>query len=264
MTDTSSRWDDLAPRILTATALAAIGLAAIWLGGMWFTLLVAVSAGVMIWELARMLDPVRAEAPLILGLLAGVALIGGEFLGARATLVVLAALAALGMIWLRHQRLLFMGYGTMVLTGCYAIVALRAFGPVWVFWLVLLVIACDTAGYFVGRKLGGPKFWPRVSPKKTWSGTVAGWVGAAAIGAVFMPITGAGPSLIIASALVALAGQLGDIAESAVNRRQGIKDASAILPGHGGVLDRFDALIAAALAVILLYFSFGWPAMVVP
>lgn len=264
MTDASSRWDDLGPRVLTATALAAIGLLAVWFGGALFTAVVAVSAGAMIWELARMLAPVRTEAPLVLGLLAAAALLIGEMLGALGAVVALAALASLGVIWIRERRLVFTSYGTLVLAGCFAIVALRAFGAAWVFWLVLLVIACDTAGYFVGRRLGGPKFWPRISPKKTWSGTIAGWIAAAGVGALFMPITGVGPSLIAASAIVALAGQLGDIAESAVKRRQGIKDASAILPGHGGVLDRFDALIAAALAVVLMYFALGWPAMLAP
>ena len=107
-------------------------------------------------------------------------------------------------------------------------------------------------GYFAGRSLGGPKFWPAISPKKTWSGTVAGWVGAALVGLGFVVFTGAGWGLIVLSPLVSFAGQMGDIAESWIKRRTGVKDSSRLIPGHGGVLDRFDALIGAVVLVMLL------------
>jgi phosphatidate cytidylyltransferase len=114
-------------------------------------------------------------------------------------------------------------------------------------------------GYFIGRRFGGPKFWPRVSPNKTWSGTVAGWVGAALVGLAFVAAGRAGWGLVALSPLIALAGQLGDIAESWIKRRAGFKDSSSLIPGHGGVLDRFDALIGAALAVLILSFVFALP-----
>ena len=99
----------------------------------------------------------------------------------------------------------------------------------------------------------GPKFWPKVSPKKTWSGTVAGWVGAAAVGYGFHA-AGQGPvALVWVSPLIAFAGQLGDIAESAIKRRAGVKDSSSLIPGHGGLLDRFDALAFAAVLTAVLH-----------
>ena len=107
--------------------------------------------------------------------------------------------------------------------------------------------------------IGGPKFWPRVSPKKTWSGTLAGWACAAVAGAVFAGPTGAGPALVPVSVVVAFAGQMGDIAESAVKRRVEVKDSSDLIPGHGGVLDRFDALLGGAVAAVLL-----WALSVIP
>ena len=113
-------------------------------------------------------------------------------------------------------------------------------------------VASDVLGYFAGRMLGGPKFWPAISPKKTWAGTVAGWIGAAVVGMVVVLVSGAGWLLVPFSALVAFAGQLGDIAESWVKRRAGVKDASSLIPGHGGVLDRFDALIGAVVLVMAL------------
>jgi phosphatidate cytidylyltransferase len=119
-------------------------------------------------------------------------------------------------------------------------------------WLVLVVVVTDVVGYFAGRAIGGPKFWPRVSPKKTWSGTVAGWAVAVAVALLFMPLLAAGPGLIVASVLIAMAGQAGDIAQSAIKRHAGVKDSSNLIPGHGGVMDRFDALVAAALVELVL------------
>ncbi len=256
MTDVSSRWTDLRPRVLSAAAMALVGLVAVWLGGAWFTLLVAAASGVMIWELARMLGVEWPEAPPILGGLAAASVMVG-LLGSLPALVLLAALAAFGVIWVRRERLIFLTYGAAIMLACFAILLTREFGAVWVFWLVFVVIASDTAGYFVGRRLGGPKFWPRVSPKKTWSGTVAGWLAAAVVGLVFASLTGAGLALVLISPLVGFAGQIGDIAESAIKRRRGVKDASGILPGHGGVLDRFDAMIGAVLGAALC-FALGW------
>jgi phosphatidate cytidylyltransferase len=114
-------------------------------------------------------------------------------------------------------------------------------------------------GYFAGRILGGPKFWPAISPKKTWSGTIAGWIGAAILGLGFV-LAGQGTLwLVVLSPLVAFAGQMGDIVESWLKRRVGAKDSSALIPGHGGVLDRFDALTGAMVLVMLLTRIFDLP-----
>jgi phosphatidate cytidylyltransferase len=127
------------------------------------------------------------------------------------------------------------------------------YGFVWLLWMILCVVATDVSGYFVGRAVGGPKFWPRISPKKTWSGTAGGWVAAACVGLVFdLMFVVVGPEIIVLSVLVSFAGQMGDIAESAVKRRMGVKDASALIPGHGGLWDRFDALLGASLFMILM------------
>jgi phosphatidate cytidylyltransferase len=119
-------------------------------------------------------------------------------------------------------------------------------------WLLGVVIVSDVMGYFAGRILGGPKFWPAISPKKTWSGTVAGWIGAAALGFGFAAFGYGSYWLVVLSPLVALAGQMGDIAESWLKRRVGAKDSSNLIPGHGGVLDRFDALTGAMVLVMIL------------
>ena len=115
-----------------------------------------------------------------------------------------------------------------------------------------MVIASDILGYFAGKIIGGPKFWPKVSPKKTWSGTIAGWLGAALVALVYIALGIGGWQLITISVAIAIAGQLGDVAESALKRRVGVKDSSNILPGHGGMFDRFDAMLGASLFLLLM------------
>jgi phosphatidate cytidylyltransferase len=129
-------------------------------------------------------------------------------------------------------------------------------------WLVGVVLASDVLGYFAGRLIGGPKFWPRISPKKTWAGTVAGWIGAALVGWAAMSPMGVGPGLIVLSVVLALAAQMGDIAESAIKRRAGVKDSSRLIPGHGGVMDRFDGMVGAALVLLLAGPLFALPGQV--
>ncbi|MDD7970099.1 phosphatidate cytidylyltransferase [Roseinatronobacter alkalisoli] len=246
---------DLRARALSGLAMALIGIGAVWAGGLPFELLVCALTGLMIWELTRMLDPAapfgKAEGA---GFTAAVALwvfsaklSGGLLLGALVLAVLLLAWRFpkdRGIAAAYLALILFAGLGLIVLRNVY--------GWEWVLWLVLLVIGSDVAGYFAGRIMGGPKLWPRVSPKKTWSGTVAGWVVAVAVGWAFMGVLGGGAGLVIISVLVAMAGQAGDIAESAIKRHSGVKDSSNLIPGHGGVMDRFDAMIAAALMVLLL------------
>ncbi|WP_456390928.1 phosphatidate cytidylyltransferase, partial [Profundibacter sp.] len=131
-------------------------------------------------------------------------------------------------------------------------------GLIWMLWLLLVVIASDIGGYLAGRMLGGPKFWPAISPKKTWSGTIAGWVGAAGIGLYFSTVYDFPDSLWLVSILVGFAAQMGDIAESAIKRKTGIKDSSNLIPGHGGFMDRFDGMLGASLVVLLLVLA-GFP-----
>jgi phosphatidate cytidylyltransferase len=151
----------------------------------------------------------------------------------------------LGAVWLLNGRVTFLLYGAVVLTGAASVYTVReAHGISVLLLIVAVVIVTDIAGYFVGRTIGGPKFWPKVSPKKTWSGTVGGWVGAAIVGSFWVG-DAYGMWVILACVVLSLASQMGDIMESAIKRRAGVKDCSNLLPGHGGFLDRFDGMIAA-------------------
>lgn len=255
------RWDDLAPRVASGAAMAVVGALAIWAGGWWFTLLVAAVCGLIVWELARMISPQPAMVPWLLGLGGfGALLLAVPLGGWGLPLLLLPALAG---VWLLTRDLyLWAVFATAVPLAGYGLAGLReSAGLIWILWLVAVVVATDIAGYFAGRALGGPKLWPRVSPKKTWSGTAGGWVAAAAVGLVFAAVTAGGAGLVLISVVVSVASQAGDIAESAVKRRFGVKDSSGLIPGHGGVWDRFDALLGAALAVMLLALIADLPAM---
>lgn len=189
-----------------------------------------------------------------LGLLAGAMLVLAGWLPGALMLPVLLLPAFVAATRIARERLLLCAMVAWVMLASFALIWLRVEeGTAWIVWLIVLVIASDVMGYFAGRMLGGPKFWPRLSPKKTWSGTVAGWALAAIVGAVFAEPLGAGPWLILVSVVVGFAGQMGDILESAVKRRQGVKDSSSLIPGHGGVLDRFDALLGASMMALLLW-----------
>lgn len=255
-----ARFSDLLPRVLSGLVLAGAGLAAVLAGGVAFLLVVALASGAMLWELARMQAPGIGARALIFPAAGGasvMALATGA-MGPGAFVLLAAGTAALGAAFVaRVRRVDFALAAAAILIGGYALVMLRdGLGAPWVLWLVLTVAASDIAGYFIGKAVGGPKLWPRISPNKTWSGTVAGWAGAAAVGLGMAGVLGTGAlGLALASVALAIAGQASDIGESALKRRAGVKDSSALIPGHGGVMDRFDALVGASVAALALALS---------
>lgn len=233
--------------------MVVVGAVAVRLGGVWFQMLAVFVTAVMVWELARMIRPdPQAPAPMLLAALTASVLSGLLATATPAHLVLLLVPALAGAVTLGRERGVFAIYALAVVTAGWGLVTFRELhGGTWLFWLILVVVASDVSGYFAGRALGGPKFWPRLSPSKTWSGTVAGWLSGAGIGALFLSFTDAGRDLVWISALLALAAQLGDMAESALKRRMGVKDSSALIPGHGGLFDRFDGVLGAALFMLL-------------
>ncbi len=247
------RWNDLRTRVISAIVMLAVGAVDIWLGGVPFAVLVVALTGVMVWELAAITAPDRprdaiAVAGMAAACLAFVLLVAWQF----RTAVLIVPLIMLALTPRRDRRIAVV-FGAAILTAGLGLISLRGdYGTLTILWLIGVVIASDVLGYFVGRSLGGPKFWPAISPKKTWSGTVAGWLGAVLVGLGFVIAGTAGWGLLVLSAVVSLAGQMGDIAESWIKRRAGVKDSSHLIPGHGGVLDRFDALIGGVVAVIVL------------
>lgn len=260
MNQASGNWADLKPRVLTGIAMAAVGAFAVWAGGVWFLGLVSLASGLMFWELARISRADDWHLAVLFGLAAtiGVAVLS-VFPQIQAAWTVVLLIATLSYSARRLQYSVIV-YGGAVIIAPLLLIGLRnGPGTAWVLWILLVVIASDIAGYLAGRTFGGPKFWPKISPKKTWSGTVAGWISAAIVGFIMAPYLGVGMVLVPISAVLAFAGQMGDIAESALKRKAGIKDSSNLLPGHGGVLDRLDALVGASIGlfVIMAVFGFG-------
>jgi len=242
------RWKDLGSRTASGVAMLVVGVAAIAAGEIWFQMLAVFVTAVMIWELFRMIRPGGDVPAMLLAALTASVISGLLATDASTEFVLLFVPGLIGAALLPRERLTFLLYAVAIAAAGWGLVTLRdAHGATWLFWLVLVVVTTDVLGYFAGRAFGGPKFWPAISPKKTWAGTASGWVGAGLVGALFLTFTDAGRDLIWISMVLSLASQLGDIAESALKRRLGVKDSSALIPGHGGLFDRFDGVLGAAI-----------------
>ncbi|MDT1063277.1 phosphatidate cytidylyltransferase [Paracoccus sp. CPCC 101403] len=253
------RWNDLRKRFGWGALLLVLGVVLLLSSGLWIRLGVSVVVGLMMWELARLTGWRHPEFhsprhPVLIGVLSGLVLLTMLVLPGDLPLflVLVPLLAGLPGTHSR-ERVGYVIFTIAIMGAGYALVAMReVLGLPTVFWIVATVVQSDILGYFVGRKLGGPRFWPSLSPKKTWSGTLAGWVGALIL-AIGIFLTGEGGwGVLLVGPMLAIAGQFGDIAESWLKRRVGVKDSSELIPGHGGALDRFDAMTGALLLALIL------------
>ncbi|MDF1855803.1 phosphatidate cytidylyltransferase [Pseudooceanicola sp.] len=256
----SRNWSDLAPRVISGVVMLGLGAVLIWTGGHWFRIAMALIAGGMTWELTRMSVPDRGNLAPQMAVIAALASLLAFYLPIYLALPMLLVPSLLAIRLLPSRQVVFLIFTAVILFAAFGMARLRGdFGFTWMLWLVTVVVVTDVAGYFAGRMIGGPKFWPRISPKKTWSGTAAGWIAAAIVGVIFGMVTGSGLGLAGVSIAVSMASQLGDIAESAVKRRAGVKDSSALIPGHGGLMDRFDGMLGGSLFLLLVGPFAGFP-----
>jgi len=263
---------DFGIRLASALVLFGIALTVVWLGGWTFAAWIAAACALMAYEWERM-----TQQPV-------------DWIGISIAAVAIAAAAALAVVNLypcafaaagmgallsfayaqmkgRHRRWAF-ALPLYLGIPAIALVWLRGLPEGWVttLWFLFVVWATDSWAMIAGRIFKGPLMAPRISPKKTWSGFSGGTIGAVGIGLIFAAIAGRSPDLAIVCVIVVLAvvGQAGDVLESAIKRRFQAKDAGAVIPGHGGFLDRMDSLLAATLAmaaVKLIWpdFPFGGP-----
>jgi phosphatidate cytidylyltransferase len=260
---------NLVTRVIAALVLVPVAIAVAYAGG-WFWLGLVVLAAIGLYVEWLMIVGAVADARVVaVGAIAlvveGASLASASLASAslafgriEATLAVVALGVVLVALLSSVRR------GWVALGLCYASAALIAsvlvrLDQVWGFaalMLVLLVVwATDIGGYFAGRGFGGPKLWPRVSPKKTWAGAIGGFVASLGVAAAFAAL-GLGktvPLLLLAAALSCVS-QLGDLFESAVKRAFGVKDSSQIIPGHGGLLDRLDGFVFAVVIAALIGF----------
>lgn len=250
-------------RLASGAVLAVLAFVAIRVGNPVFDALIAIASGLVAWEWARMCAPdrVAGASATLAAPLAGAIGSGafGQPLGALVVLVVAAPLVWLG--WRRTAPWLAAGVVYLGLP-CVALLWLRqtesAGAPV-VLWLFVVVCASDVGAYAAGRLIGGPKLVPRISPNKTWAGATGGFAVAIAAGAAFVAGQGlaAWPQAALASAGLGVCAQAGDLLESWIKRRFGVKDTSSLIPGHGGLLDRVDSLMMASLGTTLFVILSG-------
>jgi phosphatidate cytidylyltransferase len=251
-------------RLVSALVLAAPVLGAIYLGSPFAEALVLLAGGVMAWEWARISGQAAAGALGVAGMAAVLCAIAVGALGHMALAGWIAVTGAMAAVLLairaRHPRPLVCGLGVAyVAVPCLAFLWLLhdpAYGRQTVFWLLAVVWSTEIGAYLAGRGLGGAKLAPTISPNKTWAGFFGGLAAAALVSAIIgaaAPGVAAG-RLALLSTLLALVAQSGDLVESALKRLFGVKDSSGLIPGHGGLLDRVDGLMAGSLAVA----AFAW------
>jgi phosphatidate cytidylyltransferase len=265
----SANWRDLGIRTLTSAILIPAVLLDVWLGGVWFHLLVALLAVMMAHEWSNIVHD-RSSAQFALHAAGG--LCGASLTLAfdwPVTLVVLAVttLLSIALAVLQKRKLCLWVLVGVPYVGlpAMAFVTLRGqthAGMLTIIWLLVVVWAADICAYFAGRVVGGPKLAPRISPKKTWAG-LWGAVAGAALAGLGMGFLAGSPGflrLVVLGGFLAIVEQLGDLFESALKRHYGVKDSGRLIPGHGGVLDRVDGLVAASLclaALVILARLFG-------
>lgn len=266
--DLSGKFADLRLRLISALAVGAVALLCIWFGSIWIALLAALAALGMILEwrsiTAHAGGPAGIDvAPYALAAILAVLVL--QFGPASAAVVLLFGLVLAGFLWdLRRGRgaagLWSVAGAIYVGAAGMAFVALRGvepYGFLSIVWAAIVVIAADVGGYFAGRTVGGPKLWPAVSPNKTWAGLLGGIALAFLVGGVFSWATTGTYfyQVCTVSAVAALLAQAGDLAESALKRHFGVKDAGTLIPGHGGLLDRLDGHMAAILVAAIVTFT---------
>ncbi|QIO37285.2 phosphatidate cytidylyltransferase [Bradyrhizobium sp. 1(2017)] len=249
---------NLVMRVLAALVLAPLTIAIAYAGGwLWALLVTLVSIGLF----AEWLMVVGAGSAALTG--AGTVVLA--MMGAAVAFGALKTSIVTGLIGGAIVTLIARGKFLWAATGfAYAAAALLASilvrkdlvnGFSALMFVLLVVWATDIGGYFAGRSIGGPKLWPRVSPKKTWAGALGGFV-ASLLVAVGFAACGFGKlaPLLLVSAILSVVSALGDLFESAVKRRFGVKDSSHLIPGHGGLMDRLDGFVAAILVAWIIGF----------
>jgi len=257
----------LQKRVVSALILVPVTLGAAYIGRPAWDVLVGVMGALMAWEWARLCGGGRLSRVGVGAMLAApAAVIVGAGVGVGAGVLVVAAATLLIAVAARlepapNPNWLALGVPYVGLP-CLALGWLRAMpldGLLTLLWVLALVWATDTGAYVVGRKIGGPKLAPRISPNKTWAGLFGGMAAAGIVGlAVSAAVPEVSPWLAVPlGAALAVVEQAGDLFESAVKRRFGVKDSSNLIPGHGGVLDRVDGLLSVSLAVAGLSWAVG-------
>jgi phosphatidate cytidylyltransferase len=250
---------ELVLRILSAIVLAPLAIAIAYLGGWPFVTFWGIAAIGVWWEWSRLVAGPAARSTFTAGVIGlvlafGLAGIGQFALAVGAIALGAIAAAALLPVGPRLWTALGVGYAGTILVAPVTLRHDPDYGFVVIVFLFSVVWVTDVMAYVVGRLIGGPKLAPRLSPNKTWSGALGGAVAAVVAGVATARAAGLDNWTMIALVGLGLSicSQAGDIFESRIKRRHGAKDASQLIPGHGGLMDRLDGFVAAALTAALL------------
>jgi phosphatidate cytidylyltransferase len=209
-------------RVISSVVLAPIAIIVAWIGGVTFAVFWTVAASIVLWEWSA--------------------------------LVKRASQVDKGLGWFAGWMVAGLAYAGVLLLAPSVLRRDPALGLVAILFVFAIVWVTDIAAYFVGRAVGGPRLWPTVSPKKTWSGAVGGTLGGVGAGLLVVKLAGlvVAPMLVIVALALSVAAQLGDLLESAIKRHFGAKDAGQLIPGHGGLMDRLDGFLTAAAAAVMV------------
>jgi phosphatidate cytidylyltransferase len=245
-------------RIASAAVLAPLALGTAYVGSWPFALFWCAAAIVVLWEWSRFVCGAGRRAAFATSAVALATaaillmVVGMTRLGIAVLIVLLGAIAAAALASSERRLWCASGvlYAGVVLIAPIVLRSDAQLGFVAVLFLFAVVWTTDIVAYFAGRAIGGAKLAPAISPNKTWSGAIAGALAAAAVGVAVVRFGGTGSPLPIAvvALMLSVVSQGGDLFESAVKRRFGVKNASELIPGHGGLMDRLDGFLAAACA----------------
>jgi phosphatidate cytidylyltransferase len=250
---------NLLMRVIVAIVLAPLAVAIAYAGGSLWTVLVTLAATGLYLEWLTIVGSARETRVVAAGVVAlvtaGLCIALGRI---DASLMVLAlGFAGVALLASGQRRWAVAGFGYAAAAEIASVLVRldRTHGFDALILILLVVWVTDIGGYFAGRGIGGPKLWPRVSPRKTWAGAIGGFAAGLVVAAGFAAAgLGRIVPMLLLGAILSVASQLGDLFESAVKRRFGVKDSSQIIPGHGGLLDRLDGYVAAV--VLAAFFGF--------
>jgi phosphatidate cytidylyltransferase len=286
-----NKWSELAPRTFSAIGMGAIALWTTYTGGWPFMLLIWAGAVVLCWEWSNIVRDgagfdrtffIHIATLLLVSVHPGLLLLGDTLPGfpwpetaVFWTIVIIMFLMSLSpivgavIVYFTAKEKTWSAFGIVYISFAVAsLIIIRSdhlstTEVPWGIWAILyifaIVWATDIAAYFAGRAIGGPKLWPRISPKKTWAGLLGGVLAAGLVSGIFAELTPVDGTtqLIAVGMILAVIAQLGDLLISVMKRRFDTKDASNLIPGHGGLLDRVDGLLLVAIAVFALGMTKG-------
>lgn len=264
----SGTWAELGLRLVTALVLGTVAVGLAWAGVLPFAALVLAVALILSWEWAHVVRGGGFDLTLAIQGAAAIGAVALAAFGFAALGVAVLLIGTIIVLALEFESRPVLSAAGVLYAGlpAVALIWLRSSEPAGfhaVLFIMLVVAATDTAAFVCGRLIGGPRLAPSVSPKKTWSGLLGG-IGAAGLTAgVFAYLIGAPPvALALTGVVTGLVAQAGDLGESALKRAFHLKDASGLLPGHGGFMDRVDGLVPVAvlLALVLVFLDPKAPA----